>query len=193
MIFISIMLIFAFDYNYLIASDSYTNAFVDYQLSPTDLRYNGPKTLVLFYSHLMCRDILWNTTGPFWWRNSIADVDRLIAKTAWKKIYTWLWIQLVTADGQALSSDDQEYVSYLYYRVFSSTVFPWIILVDNLQQTRCISYRWHGHMFQCVSPPRQMATISQRLFVRCVFVNEKFCIWLEFVPEGPIDNSSAMV
>ena len=42
-----------------------------------------------------------------------------------------------------------------------------------------------------------MAAILQMIFCRGIFMNEKFCISikisLKFVPEGPIDNNSALV
>ena len=41
-----------------------------------------------------------------------------------------------------------------------------------------------------------MDAISQ-MVVRCIFMNEKFCILfkfsLKFVPKGPIDNNPALV
>ena len=42
-----------------------------------------------------------------------------------------------------------------------------------------------------------MAAISQTDVFKCIFLNEKFCILMQFalsfVPKGPIDNKTALV
>ena len=45
------------------------------------------------------------------------------------------------------------------------------------------------------SPPGQNGHYFTGDSFMCIFVNEKFCIWisLKFVPKGPIDNNRAMV
>ena len=47
------------------------------------------------------------------------------------------------------------------------------------------------------SPPRQNGHHLTDYIVRCIFLNEKFCILikisLNFVPKGSIDNKSALV
>ena len=47
------------------------------------------------------------------------------------------------------------------------------------------------------SPPRQNGSHFTDDISSCIFVNEKFDIWikisLKFVPKGPIDNNPALV
>ena len=46
------------------------------------------------------------------------------------------------------------------------------------------------------SPPGQNGRHFAHKVLRCIFVNEKFCILIEislkFVPKGPIDNNPAL-
>ena len=48
-----------------------------------------------------------------------------------------------------------------------------------------------------ISPPGENGCHFADDSSRCIFVNEKFCIWiknsLKFVPRGPIDNKPALV
>ena len=46
-------------------------------------------------------------------------------------------------------------------------------------------------------PLDKMVAISQTIFFMCIFMNEKFCIFikisLKFVPKSPADNNPALV
>ena len=55
---------------------------------------------------------------------------------------------------------------------------------------------WQEMIFKS-SPLDKIAAISQTTFLKCIFINEEFCISiqisLKFVPKGPIDNNSVLV
>ena len=76
------------------------------------------------------------------------------------------------------------------------------------QSSASLAFVWGIHRGPVDSPHKWPVTrkifpfgdvimISQTIFFRCIFVNEKFCIWiknsLKFVPEGPINIIPALV
>ena len=63
---------------------------------------------------------------------------------------------------------------------------------ENLNFTACIWTPFQYEYFNS-SPPQQNGRLLADDIFRCIFMNEKFCILIKFVPEGPIDNNAALV
>ena len=84
------------------------------------------------------------------------------------------------------------------------SVFPWNTL------NRCLTYKWYLLWVQCLactyngvnsSPPGQNGCHFTDYIFKCIFMNEKFCIFIQssitfvckFVPKGSNDNKSSLV